>query len=120
MSVQNILKILLFEDDSTMSSLLKTLLTMEGFQVDLYDASEKDIIQYIKSKNPEILIIDIHLRTCNGIEITRSIRKLHEFDDLKIIITSGMHQKDQSLSAGADFFLLKPYFPDELLRMLRV
>jgi DNA-binding response OmpR family regulator len=114
------LKILLIEDDPTMRSLLKTLLTLEGFQVDSFESMEKDIIQSIQNEKPDVLIMDIRLRTHNGIDITRSIRLHPDLNDLKIIITSGMYQSAESLSAGANFFLLKPYMPDELIRILKM
>ena len=117
---QNKLKILLIEDDPTMRSLLKTLLTLEGFQVDLFESMDKDIIRSIQNEKPDVLIMDIHLRTHNGIDITRSIRLHPDLKELKIIITSGMDQASESLSAGANNFLLKPYMPDELIRILKM
>lgn len=114
------MKILLIEDDPTMRSLLKTLLTLEGFQVDLFESMDKDIIRSIQNEKPDVLIMDIHLRTHNGIDITRSIRLHPDLKELKIIITSGMDQASESLSAGANNFLLKPYMPDELIRILKM
>jgi DNA-binding response OmpR family regulator len=109
----------LLDDDLSMSSLLKTLLTLEGFEVESFDGMDRDIIEYIHTVKPDVLIMDIHLRTHNGIDITRSIRTRPELNFLKIIITSGMDQSAQSLAAGANFFLLKPYMPDELLKIIR-
>ena len=113
------LRILLFEDDPTMSSLLKTLLTLEGFQVNVFEGMDKDVIQFLLSEKHDVLIMDIHLRTHNGIDITRSIRSHPDLNYLKIIITSGMDQSTKSLAAGANSFLLKPYMPDDLIRLLR-
>jgi hypothetical protein len=35
-------------------------------------------------------------------------------------MTSGMDLKQESLAAGTDGFLLKPYMPDELFRQLNI
>ncbi len=102
-----------------MSSLLKTLLTLEGFQVNVFEGMDKDVIQFLLSEKHDVLIMDIHLRTHNGIDITRSIRSHPDLNYLKIIITSGMDQSTKSLAAGANSFLLKPYMPDDLIRLLR-
>ena len=116
---QESLRILLLDDDPSMSTLLNTLLTLEGFQVESFGGMDKDVIEYIKSDRPDVLIMDIHLRTHNGIDITRSLRTHPDLSNLKIIITSGMDQSYKSLAAGANFFLLKPYMPDELIKILR-
>lgn len=113
------MRILLLDDDPSMSTLLKTLLTLEGFQVEAFEGMDRDVIEFIQSDRPDVLITDIHLRTHNGIEITRSIRTHPDLNYLKIIITSGMDQATKSLAAGANFFLMKPYMPDELIKMLR-
>ena len=84
-----------------------------------FDGMDKDVIEFIKSDKPDVLIMDIHLRTHNGIDITRSLRMYPDLSYLKIIITSGMDQSIKSLTAGANFFLLKPYMPDELIKILR-
>jgi DNA-binding response OmpR family regulator len=118
-SLQKSLRILLLDDDPSMSTLLKTLLTLEGFQVESFDGMDKDVIEFIRSDKPDVLIMDIHLRTHNGIDITRSLRMYPDLSYLKIIITSGMDQSYKSLTAGANFFLLKPYMPDELIKILR-
>jgi len=113
-------RVLLFEDDPTMSSLLKTLLSMEGFHVDSYDNLDSDFVTYLENQKPDALIMDIHLRTHNGIEIARAIRSKPKLDGLKIIITSGMDKSRESLAVGANYFLLKPYMPDELIRILKL
>jgi len=109
----------LLDDDPIMNSLLKTLLTLEGFQVESFEGLDGDVIEFVQSEKPDVLIMDIHLRTHNGIDITRSIRSLPDLNDLKIILTSGMEQSSKSLAAGANSFLLKPYMPDDLIRLLR-
>ena len=110
----------MFEDDPTMISLLKTLLSLEGFHVDSYDNLDNGFMTYLENQKPDALIMDIHLRTHNGIEIARSIRSKRNLDGLKIIITSGMDKSRESLEAGANYFLLKPYMPDELIHILKL
>jgi DNA-binding response OmpR family regulator len=112
-------KILLVEDDQTMRTLLKTLLTLEGFEVETFSDLSSDIHNMIKKVKPDAMIMDIHLRNLNGIELTKSIRIHPDFHSIVIIITSGMDQKKESLEAGANYFLLKPYMPDELINLLK-
>ena len=112
-------KILLADDDQTMISLLKTLLGMEGYQVATLMDKTGDIYQNIRAAKPDILMIDIFLGDCNGLEIVRKIRQSADLKGIKIIMVSGIDKKEECLAAGADAFLLKPYMPNELFDILR-
>jgi len=111
-------KVLLAEDDLTMVSLLQTLLKMEGFEVFAMDA-DADVIVEIQRVKPNFLFMDVHLGQQSGIELVTSIRNEPGFDDLGIIMTSGLDLKDECLRHGADAFLLKPFMPDDLISLLK-
>ena len=51
---------LLAEDDSTMVSLLKTLLKMEGFEVLALDVNS-DVPAVVQQEKPHALFMDVHL-----------------------------------------------------------
>jgi CheY-like chemotaxis protein len=111
--------ILLVEDDATMRILLKTLLELDGHHIDMVSDPRMDIVQFIQDLKPGIIIMDVHLRSKNGIEILKSIRQLSLPWHPYIIMASGMDVREECLQAGADGFLLKPYMPDELNKQLR-
>ena len=111
-------KILLAEDDATMVSLLKTLLKMEGFQVILLDANA-DVPAVVLSEHPDIVLLDVHLSHQNGLEILASIRNGKETKTIPVVMTSGEDVKEECIQLGANAFLLKPYMPDDLIKMLR-
>jgi CheY-like chemotaxis protein len=112
-------KILLVDDDSTMVSLLKTLLTMEGYQVATLMDKPGDLLENIRLAKPDILLIDIFLGDNNGLDIVRQIRQLPDLKRIKIVMVSGTDKCDECLAAGADAFLLKPYMPNALFDILR-
>jgi DNA-binding response OmpR family regulator len=109
------LKVLLVDDDPSMVALLKTLLEMEGYQV----VTLMDILENIRFEKPEVLLIDLLLGKCNGMDIVKQIRNKKDMKDLKIIVASGIERNKECLEAGADDFLLKPYSPDDLFELLR-
>jgi DNA-binding response OmpR family regulator len=111
-------KILLAEDDATMVSLLKTLLKMEGFDVVALDASS-DVAAAVQREKPDALFMDVHLGEQSGMKILESIRENHDISAVRVIMTSGMNVKDECISRGANAFLLKPFMPDDLLRVLK-
>lgn len=111
-------KVLLAEDDHTMVALLKTLLKMEGFEVSAVDA-DADVVAEIRQAKPEILFLDVHLGRQSGINIVESIRKKPDFNSLRVIMTSGLDMREECLRHGADYFILKPFMPDELISLMR-
>jgi DNA-binding response OmpR family regulator len=116
-------KVFLIEDDPTMLELLTTLLGFEGFDV-FGLAGGEDVLAEVKYNQPDLIIIDIHLRIgggkeINGIELLHAIRSDFETQNKKVIMSSGVDMRLKCKEAGADGFLLKPYMPDELINMIK-
>jgi DNA-binding response OmpR family regulator len=111
-------KILLAEDDKTMVSLLTTLLTMEGFEVLGLDVGA-DIPAAVRREKPDALFMDVHLGEQSGMDILEAIRSHQDLADLRVVMTSGLDMKEQCIRSGADAFLLKPFMPDDLLKVLK-
>ena len=111
-------KLLLAEDDPTMVSLLSTLLEMEGYQVVALDANA-DVPAAVKREKPDFMLMDVHMGKQNGLDILQTIRKDPENEKLRIVMASGYNVKDQCLERGANHFLLKPFMPDDLLKLFK-
>lgn len=111
-------KVLLAEDDPTMISLLKTLLKMEGFEVVALDVYS-DVPAAVQREMPDAVLMDVHLGGQNGLQILESIRKNRDLANVRIVMTSGLNVKDECISHGANAFLLKPFMPDDLIKVLR-
>ncbi len=111
-------KILIIDDDPTMVSLLKTLLELDGY--DVKGAERWDSVpSWVRAEGADALLMDCILPNADGLEILKDLRRAPEFRDLVVIMTSGMDMSDQCAALGADAFLLKPYEPTELLRVLQ-
>ena len=111
-------KVLLAEDDRTMVSLLKTLLKMEGFEVVALDVNT-DVPAAVLQENPDALLMDVHLGQQSGMNIVQAIRKNPALANVRIVMTSGLNVKEECLKHGANHFLLKPFMPDDLIKVLR-
>jgi DNA-binding response OmpR family regulator len=113
-------KILLVEDDTTMLSLLKILLEMEGFQV---VPVEEDTLgnahEVIRREIPALVLVDVNLHQFNGFDLLRKIRGDSDLKDLRVLMSSGMDYTTKCAQEGADDFILKPYMPDDLIQKIR-
>ena len=52
-------------------------------------------------------------------DVVQAIRKDPENADLRIVMASGYNLKDECIQRGANHFLLKPFMPDDLLKLLK-
>jgi CheY-like chemotaxis protein len=111
-------KVLLAEDDHTMVSLLTTLLKMEGYEVVVLDV-HADVPSVVLKEKPDVLLMDVHLGGQNGIDIVRDIRKDPANENVNIVMASGLNMKDECLLRGANHFIMKPFMPDDLLKLLK-
>src|SRR5258707_14240878 len=111
-------KILLGEDDHTMVSLLKTLLRMEGCEVIALDVNA-DVPAAVQQEAPDVLLMDVHLGHQSGMDIVQAIRKNHALANVRIVMTSGLNVKEECLQRGANYFLMKQFMPDDLLKLFK-
>jgi len=112
-------KISLVEDDQIMRGLLKTLLELEDYSVNICEESDEGaIISYLLDQEAGLIILDVHLSGASGINIVQAV-KMKADSSIKVLMTSGLPLKDECVEAGADQFLLKPFMPDELLRIIQ-
>jgi DNA-binding response OmpR family regulator len=118
--IKTLIKVVLIEDDAEMRNLLRTLLEIEGFQVINYtQTNEREIREALRADRPDIVLLDVHLRSVNGIDILHHIRQDENIRGLQVIMTSGMEVSQSCLDAGADGFILKPYMPSDLIDLIR-
>jgi signal transduction histidine kinase/DNA-binding response OmpR family regulator len=107
-------KILVIDDEPRMVDSLKTLLTMEGYQVfGEYDA--RKAIETIENSDFDLIITDIKMPGCNGIEILSRARAKDPF--MGVILITGYASLDSARHAiekGAFGYLTKPLEMDEL------
>lgn len=111
-------KILLAEDDRTMVSLLSTLLKMEGYEVVALEATA-DIPASVIAEKPDVMLMDVHIGHQNGMDLVQTIRRNPASAGVRIVMASGYNVKEECLRRGANHFLLKPFMPDDLLKLLK-
>lgn len=111
-------KVMLIEDDKIMLSLLRTLLELEGYQVFQFDP-DNDVLEAIQTELPDVVVLDYQLKNINGLDILRIIREDEKLGSTRVLMSSGLDVRRKCLAAGADGFLLKPFMPDDLIKLIR-
>ena len=113
------MRILLVEDDRTISHFLLKGLTEERHIVDLVEDGLQ-VEEAILSHEYDAIILDLMLPGLNGLDVCRRIRR-GGVDAPVLMLTAREETRDrvQGLDAGADDYLTKPFAFDELLARLR-
>ena len=108
------LRVLLLEDDFTLSSIIQEFLTEQGYEVVCaYDGNTAIDLGY--EKRFDLFLLDVKVPYCNGFNVLRDLRKNHK-DSPAIFITSlnGIDDLSCAYDAGCDDYLKKPFELKEL------
>ena len=107
-------KILLVEDDRTLSNTLSYNLRKEGYEV-LRAFDGEEALNIALAHPPDLLILDIMLPRLSGLEVCRILRKKMNMPIL--ILTAKVEETDRvvGLEMGADDYVTKPFSLRELL-----
>lgn len=114
-------KILVVDDDVTMTNLLKALMTMEGHQPTTVNESTK-AIEIAATINPDLITLDLMMPDLTGFELCDLLHKDPRFVNIPILIVSARddsESKEKAKAAGARDYLTKPFGVDQLLEKIR-
>ena len=108
-------RILLIEDEATLSLLLRERFEKEGYSVTTCKDGERGLAQAIAG-GFDLLVLDIKLPGKNGFEVCRELRR-HCSNVPILMLTARGEVKDRvkGLKLGADDYLTKPFEVSELL-----
>ncbi|MFV5698009.1 response regulator transcription factor [Flavobacterium sp. ZT3R17] len=109
-------KIVLAEDNSVLSLLLKFRLEKEGYKL-LIAVDGKQAIELIEEHSPELILTDIMMPFVSGLEVISHVRNKLNMQT-PIVVFSSAGQEEIVLKAfdlGATDFMSKPFSPHELV-----
>ena len=110
--------IIVVDDDETFSMLIKTVFEFEGNRVVLVP-SPNDVVPTVGQVGPDLVLMDVHTKSGeNTLAVLRELRANEEWNEVPVVMTSGMDHSAECLAAGADAFILKPFRPDELIALV--
>lgn len=108
-------KILLLEDDYELADTLKELLESKAYMVELVHTGN-DAIDKSYDNVYDLYIFDINVPDMNGLDLLDSLRKAD--DKTPAIFISALvdlNSISKGFEVGADDYIKKPFFPEELL-----
>src|SRR4051794_37790467 len=99
--------ILLVEDDLSVRTGLELALTRQGHSVTAC-ATGEDGLEHVRSRRPEIVILDVMLPGIDGFEVCRRVRRTDQMPIILLTARSDDIDIVVGLESGADDYVVKP------------
>jgi len=114
-------KILIVEDEQAIREMTAFHLSRAGYEV--FEAQDcREARALLADNRPDLALIDWMLPDMSGLELTRTLKRDKEFEDLAIImLTARADERDKvsGLEGGADDYITKPFSPRELVARIK-
>ena len=113
------LKVLVVEDEVRLAATLQDLLELNGYTVDVCHDGEAGLDNALTSIY-DVILLDVMLPKLDGFTVLRRLRAEHSTTPvLMLTARSELNDRVRGLDAGADYYLTKPFEPEELLACIR-
>ncbi len=109
-------RLLVVEDDSDISNMLKIYFTGLGFEVDVAPRGS-DALEKTRQVLPHLIVLDIMLPDIDGYEVCRTLRTNTRTSHIPVIFLTQKDERSdrlQGLELGADDYITKPFDIEEL------
>lgn len=114
-------KVLVIDDEQHIVDFIKKLLG--GLNADVFEALDgRAGINIIENDEPHLIILDMLLPDMNGLEILKKIKNSHATKRIPVIVITGQSEREIASSIfqfGADDFIAKPFYIEDLLPRIR-
>ncbi|MBS4197763.1 ATP-binding protein [Lederbergia citri] len=111
-------KIMVVEDDLSLAELLSHELQDSGLNV-IYHNNGIKALEKMKIEPPDAVVLDIMLDDgMDGWTIMKEMKASEELKDIPIFVSTAVDDKEQGFSLGAQDYLIKPYQPSQLSKLI--
>jgi len=111
-------KILVVDDDVTITELVKMYLERDGYDViAAYDGTEA--LRLAREEHPDLLVLDVMLPGVDGLQVCRTVRTESAVPVIMLTALSTEDDRLAGLDLGADDYITKPFSPREVAARVR-
>lgn len=112
-------KILVVDDEPSISMLLEFNLKLVGFEVQcVYDGEA--VFDALTSFRPDLIVLDLMLPKLDGIQVCRRLRSQNNLVPIVMLTAmQDLNDKIAGLDNGADDYMTKPFSPQELISRIQ-
>jgi two-component system, OmpR family, KDP operon response regulator KdpE len=111
-------KILVVDDESQITRVLRTSLSAQGYDLRVANDGET-ALEIVKDWTPDLVITDLSMPNMDGLELCRRLRTKSQVPIIVLSVKGEERTKVHALDAGADDYVTKPFGMSELLARVR-
>lgn len=114
-------KILIVDDDITITELMKALVIMDGHDPTIVNDSLQ-AVETARAVKPDLITLDLMMPGLNGFELCEILHNDDVFMDTPIIVISAKDDtfsRERAFAVGARDYLIKPFDVDEFLEKIK-
>lgn len=111
-------KVLIIEDEKSISDIIKFNLTKEGFEVDTAYDGQAGLDKALTVK-PDLILLDVMLPILDGFQVCKKIRETNSVPILMLTAKEEEVDKVLGLELGADDYITKPFGMRELIARIK-
>jgi DNA-binding response OmpR family regulator len=112
-------RVLVVDDDPTVSDVVRRYLEQAGCEVRLA-ADGADGLAAVAAQRPDLVVLDLMMPGIDGLEVCRRLRR--QLPDLPVVMLTALGEEADrvlGLEVGADDYVTKPFSPRELVLRIR-
>ena len=110
--------ILVVDDESQITRVLRTTLSSHGYDIRVANDGET-ALEIMKDWSPHLVITDLTMPNMDGLELCRRLRTKTQIPIIVLSVRGEERTKVKALDAGADDYVTKPFGMEELLARVR-
>jgi DNA-binding response OmpR family regulator len=118
-----VLSVLVVEDEPSLASLLKHVLTNEGFNVRIAKNRDEIVAEFRRPLHLDLVLLDVVLPDVDGFLVLLKIRQHPELKTLPVVMLTGKATREavlKGLASGADGYITKPFEIEVLIKAVNV
>lgn len=115
--------ILIVDDAPTMRQMVNFTLKAAGYSVEEAGDGTEALEKVKKGLNPGLVITDLNMPRMDGISLIKALRGLpeHKYTPILMLTTESLDKKKiEGKDAGATGWIVKPFTPEHLLKVIKM
>ena len=114
------MNVIIADDELRLRKVVATFLRKSGLEV-IEASSGEQTLEILKTKIPDIVVLDISMPGLNGLEICKQIKSTTLYKDIPVLLLTASisaEKRAEGIKAGADDYVTKPFSQKELLEKI--